>query len=474
MSHFPIFLELHEKRCLVVGGGTVAARRVQQLNKAQARVCVVAPNVCSQIADLATAGAITVWPRAFADEDVAHCHLVFAATNDNALNAHIANLARARHIPVNVADTPALCSFIMPAVVDRAPVQIAISSGGAAPILARQLRAQIETLVPSAYGRLATLMAEFRQRVKARYASTVKRRRFWEQVAQGPIAELVFAGQNGAAHAQVEQLLIQPSSGASESGEVYLVGAGPGDPDLLTFRALRLMQQSDVVVYDRLVAPALVNLARTDAQRIYVGKQPEQHALAQEEINVLLIELAKQGKRVLRLKGGDPFIFGRGGEEIARLADAGIPFQIVPGITAAAGCASYAGIPLTHRDYAHACTFVTGHMKNGVLDLNWEALVQPRQTLAVYMGMGAMSEICNQLIRHGLARTTPAALVVQGTTDKQRVLTADLATLPAMASRASVEPPGLIIIGEVVSLHSKLAWFDPQAAPPPGHYSLSA
>ena len=481
MSLLPIFLDMRKQRCLVVGGGTVAARRIRRLQQAQARIFVVAPSVCPQIAELQAAGAITVWPRRFADTDIDHCQLVFAASDDSALNAHIAQLAKFRRIPVNVADTPELCSFIMPAIVDRSPVQIAISSGGTTPLLARQLRAQIETLIPHGYGQLATLMGEFRKRVKSRFANRVERRRFWERVVHGPIAELVFGGQLRSARSDIERLLVKPVNELSNGGEVYLVGAGPGDPDLLTFRALRLMQQTDVVVYDRLVAPGLVALARRDAERIYVGKQRAHHALSQDEINDLLIVQAQQGKRVLRLKGGDPFIFGRGGEEISRLADAGIPFQVVPGITAAAGCASYAGIPLTHRDYAQSCTFVTGHMQHGRLDLNWQALIQPRQTVVVYMGMGAMNELCTQLIKHGLAPTTPAALVVRGTTQEQRVLTADVATLPDIAQRNGVGPPGLIIIGDVVRLHSQLSWFDPQsavqpqsAAQPQFGYSLSA
>ena len=475
MSYFPIFMDVQDQCCLVVGGGPVAARRVVRLCKARARVIVVAPHVCAEITALADAGKITVWPREFAATDVAHCRLIFAATNDRGTNEQVAALARAGRVPINVADTPSLCSFVMPAVVDRAPIQIAISSGGAAPLLVRQLRARIETLVPASYGRLAKLMSDFRQQVKNRFVEIIDRRRFWELVADGPIAELVFAGQDTSAREQIEKLLVQPTGTRPTTGEVYLVGAGPGDPDLLTFRALRLMQQSDVVIYDRLVAPALVALARADADRIYVGKQRDKHTLTQDEINSLMIALAKQGKRVLRLKGGDPFIFGRGGEEIAQLADAGIPFQIVPGITAAAGCAAYAGIPLTHRDFAHTCTFVTGHMKDGHLDLNWEALVQPRQTIAVYMGMGAMAELCSQLICHGMVATTPAALVLQGTTNKQRVLTADLESLPEIAKSAGAEPPGLLIIGQVVSLHEKLAWFNPhRTSQPERAYSLSA
>jgi uroporphyrin-III C-methyltransferase/precorrin-2 dehydrogenase/sirohydrochlorin ferrochelatase len=279
-------------------------------------------------------------------------------------------------------------------------------------------------------------------------------------VLQGPTAELVLAGQEGAAAALLEQELEQEGK-ARPQGEVYLVGAGPGDPDLVTFRALRLMQQAEVVVYDRLVAPAILDMTRRDAERVYVGKERNNHAVPQEGINQMLVRLAREGKRVLRLKGGDPFIFGRGGEELETLAQEGIPFQVVPGITAASGCASYAGIPLTHRDYAHACVFVTGHLKDGTLDLNWQALAQPNQTVVVYMGLHGIDIICEQLIEHGLPASTPAALVQQGTTQNQRVVIGDLQALPELVERARLSPPTLLIIGEVVRLHDKLAWFTP-------------
>jgi uroporphyrin-III C-methyltransferase/precorrin-2 dehydrogenase/sirohydrochlorin ferrochelatase len=387
--------------------------------------------------------------------------LVFAATDDAKINQQISELARARNIPVNVVDRPGLCTFIMPSVVDRDPIQVAVSTGGASPVLARLLRARLETLIPASYGRLAELMGKFRTRVQEHFPERHTRRRFWEDVLQGPIAEMLITGQDKAALEALEQQLEEGIQPISNTGEVYLVGGGPGDPDLLTFRALRLMQQADVVLYDRLVAPELVDLVRKDAERIYVGKQRDQHALPQGEINQLLVKLAKEGKRVLRLKGGDPFIFGRGGEEIDTLSEEGIPFQVVPGITAAGGCASYAGIPLTHRDYAQSCIFVTGHLKDGSMNINWEALVQPRQTIAVYMGIKGLDILSNKLIQYGMPETTPAALVQQGTTQRQRVFTGILKTLPDIPKTNDIKPPTMIIIGDVVKLHEKLAWFEP-------------
>jgi uroporphyrin-III C-methyltransferase/precorrin-2 dehydrogenase/sirohydrochlorin ferrochelatase len=349
----------------------------------------------------------------------------------------------------------------MPSIVERAPVIVAVSSGGASPVLARLLRARLESLIPAGYGRLAALAAAFREQVKARFRPS-ERRRFWERVLQGPIAELVFSGRDGEARTALEKTLGDTRL-AFSGGEVSLIGAGPGDPDLLTFRALRLMQQADVVVYDRLVSQPVLDLVRLEAERIYAGKERASHALPQEDINHLLIRLAREGKRVVRLKGGDPFIFGRGGEEIATLAAEGIPFQVVPGITAAAGCASYAGIPLTHRDYSQSVLFVTGHLQDGSMKLNWRALAQPRQTVVVYMGLLGIDVLCRELVAHGLPAATPAALIQQGTTPQQRVLTGNLDTLPEMVRRSKVTAPTLIIIGEVVRLRDQLKWFESAA-----------
>jgi uroporphyrin-III C-methyltransferase/precorrin-2 dehydrogenase/sirohydrochlorin ferrochelatase len=456
MDFLPLFHKLQGRVVLVVGGGEVALRKARLLSDAGGQLRVVAPEVRSELTALAGEGRVHL--RGYESADLQGVALVIAATDDEPLNARISAEAQALGIPVNVVDAPALCSVIFPAIVDRSPLIVAVTSGGDAPVLARLIRAKIETWIPSTYGQLASLAKKFRERVKQLFPDVQQRRVFWEDVFQGQIAESVFAGKLG----EGERLLEAKIAGAAPRalGEVYLVGAGPGDPDLLTFRALRLMQQADVVLYDRLVAPAIIELCRRDAERIYVGKRRAEHAVPQEEINQLLVDLAKQGKRVLRLKGGDPFIFGRGGEEIEQLAAEGIPFQVVPGITAASGCAAYAGIPLTHRDHAQSVRFVTGHLKDGSTDLPWTDLVSPGQTLVFYMGLVGLPQICQALIDHGRAADTPAALVQQGTTQNQRVFTGTLANLPQLVAEHEVHAPTLVIVGEVVTLREKLAWFD--------------
>lgn len=458
MDYLPLFHKLQGGRVLVVGGGEIALRKARLLADAGAALRVVAPQIDSQLISLTEATGGEVLVRGYQVTDLEGCRLVIAATDDPQLNAQVSAEAQARSLPVNVVDAPALCTVIFPAIVDRSPLVVAVSSGGDAPVLARLIRAKLEAWIPAAYGELAGLAARFRHQVKSLYPDVNQRRGFWETVFQGPIAERQLAGQS----AEAERLLQAMVDGApvQQGGEVYLVGAGPGDPDLLTFRALRLMQQADVVLYDRLVAPAIIDMCRRDAERIYVGKRRADHSVPQEQINQLLVELALQGKRVLRLKGGDPFIFGRGGEEIEELAEHVIPFQVVPGITAASGCSAYAGIPLTHRDYAQSVRFVTGHLKDGSSNLPWHDLVSPGQTLVFYMGLVGLPTICAELIRHGRAATTPAALVQQGTTRNQRVFTGTLADLPAMVAEHEVHAPTLVIVGEVVQLREKLAWFE--------------
>jgi uroporphyrin-III C-methyltransferase/precorrin-2 dehydrogenase/sirohydrochlorin ferrochelatase len=481
MDFLPVFLDIRNRSCVVVGGGEVAARKVALLLRAGAYVTLVAPHLGEELENQirkeleGEPGRPRIVHRreTFHSVHLADAALVIAATDDADINRKVSDAAKLRNIPVNVVDNPTLCSFIMPSVVDRSPVLVAISSGGTSPVLARLLRARLETMIPAAYGRLAAFAGSFRQRVKQGLPEPKKRRRFWEKMLQGPFAEMIFAGRDKAAADYFEQSLekeiteevtkdVNASTQQLPEGEVYLVGAGPGDPELLTFRAMRLMQQADVVVYDRLVSPEILDMVRREAPRIYAGKERSRHIMAQVSINELLVRLAKEGKRVLRLKGGDPFIFGRGGEEIETLSAHSIPFQVVPGITAANGAACYAGIPLTHRDYAQSCVFVTGHLKDGSVNLDWTMLTRPNQTIVVYMGLVGLPVLCRELIVHGLPAETPAAIVQQGTTHTQRVLTGTLETLPDLTASAHLLPPTLIIVGEVVKLHQKLAWFEPQ------------
>ncbi len=457
MDFLPAFHDVKGRLCLVVGGGGVAARKAGVLLEAGAKVRVVAPEIEPGLARLPHVEAIIA---RFEPQHLDGATLVIAATSDREVNRQVSNLAQARNIPVNVVDAPELCSFIMPAIMDRSPLMVAFSSGGASPVLTRMMRGKLETVIPQNYSRLAGFAERFREAVKQHVTNPAKRRIFWENVFEGVVAEKVLAGDEASAEAMLRQML--KSEDNILRGEVYLVGAGPGDPDLLTFRALRLMQKADVVVYDNLVSRPIVEMARRDAERIFVGKKRADHTLEQEEINALLVRLAKEGKRVLRLKGGDPFIFGRGGEEIETLSAEGIPFQVVPGITAASGVASYAGIPLTHRDHAQSCMFVTGHLKDGTMNLDWDALARPCQTVVVYMGLHGLDTLCAKLIEHGLPAATPIAIVQQGTTPNQRVITGTLATLPGIAERERPQAPTLIIVGGVVTLRDKLDWFHPQ------------
>jgi uroporphyrin-III C-methyltransferase/precorrin-2 dehydrogenase/sirohydrochlorin ferrochelatase len=457
MDYLPIFADVRNKLCLVVGGGAVGKRKAGVLLEAGANVRVVAPQIEPELAEQNGINAIVA---RFDAQHLEGVTLVIAATNDRSVNRQVSELARARNIPVNVVDDPELCSFIMPAIMDRSPLMVAFSSGGASPVLTRLMRGRLETMIPQNYSLLAGFAERFRELVKQRVTNPAKRRIFWENVLEGVIAEKVLSGDERSAEAMLLKML--ESEDNILRGEVYLVGAGPGDPDLLTFRALRLMQKADVVVYDNLVSKPIVDMTRRDAERIYVGKKRNDHTLRQEEINELLVRLAKQGQRVLRLKGGDPFIFGRGGEEIETLAAQGIPFQVVPGITAASGVSAYAGIPLTHRDHAQSCIFVTGHLKDGSMNLDWEALARPKQTIVVYMGLHGLATLCAELVAHGLPGDTPIAIVQQGTTKNQRVVTGTLATLPGKAEVEELHAPTLIIVGGVVTLRRKLAWFNPE------------
>lgn len=459
MDYLPLFFDLKGRSVLLVGGGDIALRKARLLVRADAVVSIVAPQIHAELMPMVVEGGGEALLREYHIDDLDGRVLVVAATDDAALNSRVSDACRGRNIPVNVVDQPELCTVIFPAIVDRAPVTIAVSSGGSAPILTRTLRAMIESTIPAAYGELAKFAGSYRQKVKQSISDLSLRRRFWESVLQGPIAEMVLAGKDAQAQRLMSDALAAPCE--ASRGEVYLVGAGPGDPDLLTFKAHRLMQQADIVLHDRLVPEAIVNLCRADAERVYVGKARDKHALPQEQINDLLVHYAEQGKRVLRLKGGDPFIFGRGGEEIDQLAERSIPFQVVPGITAASGCASYAGIPLTHRDHAQSVRFVTGHLKDGSTNLNWAELVHADQTVVFYMGLVGLPQICRSLMDNGRAGDTPIALIQQGTTRNQRVIIGTLATMQAIIEDQQVHAPTLLIVGEVVTLHDKLNWYNP-------------
>jgi uroporphyrin-III C-methyltransferase / precorrin-2 dehydrogenase / sirohydrochlorin ferrochelatase len=460
MRHLPIFLELSERPAVVVGGGVVAARRAEYLVRAGARVTTFASELSDEFLGLRDQPNFRHEARDPEAKDFAGSAICFVAAEDERLTAVGRAAAKSAGALVNVADRPELCDFIMPSIVDRSPLTIAISTEGASPILARMLKARLESLIPAGYGRLARLTGEFRIAVAKAISSPVARRRFWETVLQGPIGEKALSGDDRGADADLARAVERAAAAEAQAprGEVYLVGAGPGDPDLLTFRALRLMQKADIVLYDRLTDEGVMNLVRREAERIYVGKQPEDHELPQGEISALLVKLAKQGKRVLRLKGGDPFMFGRGGEEIEALAAQGIPFQVCPGVTAAIGAAAYAGIPLTHRDHAQACVFVTGHGKDGKITLDWTALLQPQQTVAIYMGLRNLEALAQEFVARGGSADLPAAIVDNATRANQRVIVGTLGTLAAKARAAELSGPSIIIVGTVVTLRDKLDW----------------
>lgn len=459
MNYLPIFIDIKQKPCLVVGGGDIAYRKMSLLLKANAQVTCVDQSACANVQALADQDKITLIKRNFEVSDITSQALIISATNNTQVNAQVSQLAHSANIPVNVVDSPDLCSFIMPSIVDRSPIIIAISSAGKTPVLARLIRAKLESTIPHAYGKLAELAGSFRDQVKAKFTNIEDRRFFWERSFSGIIAEKVFSGRVDEAKAAMQQQL--DDSTDSDVGEVYLVGGGPGDPDLLTFKALRLMQQADVILYDRLVSEGVMELVRRDAELIYVGKERDNHSVPQEGINQLLVDLAKKGRRVCRLKGGDPFIFGRGGEEIETLAENGIPFQVVPGITAASGCSTYSGIPLTHRDYSQSCRFVTGHLKDGSMNLPWDELAVEQQTIVFYMALKGAKHLSDKLIEHGMRSNMPAALVEKGTTPDHRVWTTTLGELPTIVATQPIKAPTLIIVGEVVKLREKLNWFDP-------------
>ena len=458
MDHLPIFINVRQNPCLVIGGGDIALRKINLLIKAQAKVNCLSPLFCEGITNLSQSGDVNLIQKRFESDDIKDYAIIIASTDDSSVNALISKSAKKARIPVNVVDSPELSSFIMPSIVDRSPVIIAVSSAGKAPVLSRMIRAKLETVIPSAYGVLAEIAGEYRQKVKDRFSKIKDRRAFWEFIFSGVIAEKVFSGRINEAKDDIDKQLKRASE--IELGEVYLVGAGPGDPDLLTFKALRLIQQADVVLYDRLVSKGVMELVRRDSELIYVGKKGgSQESTRQIDINDQLVELAKSGKRVCRLKGGDPFIFGRGGEEIESLSEHGIPFQVVPGITAASGCSAYAGIPLTHRDYSQSCRFVTAHLKNGTTNLPWDEFVIDQQTIVFYMALSGANYICQKLMEHGMDKDMPIAIIEKGTMPEQKVYISSLTKLPDLLATEDIHAPTLMIVGEVVKLNEKLNWY---------------
>ena len=456
MDIFPISLKLQEQRCLIVGGGHIALRKANLLAKAGAVIDIIAPAIEEQLLQLVKTTGGEYFAESFVEKILnTPYRLVIAATNDAQVNKAVFEKCEARNLLVNSVDDIPHCRFMVPAIIDRSPLIISVASNGASPVLSRQLRTQIETIVPHGMGKLAEFSAQWRKQVKVKISNPDERRIFWENLYASPLKEQVFNDNLEVANDLIQQALTEWTA---PKGEVYLVGAGPGDPELLTLKALRLMQQADVVIYDRLVSEPILELCRRDATKIYVGKARSNHSVPQDGINALLVEYAQQGKRVCRLKGGDPFIFGRGGEEIQELVEANVTFQVVPGITAASGCSAYAGIPLTHRDYAQSVRFLTGHLKEGSPELPWNELVYENQTLVLYMGLVGLERICEQLIAHGQRADMPVALISKGTTPEQKVIVGTLADIATKVSEHHIVAPTLTIIGEVVSLREQLKW----------------
>ena len=457
MQYLPICLKLRDAPVVLIGGGTVATRKARLLLRAGASLTVVSPDIEPELEALLVEHGGSWQQARYVETDLHGRRLVVAATPDPEVNRRVHEDASALSLPVNVVDSPELCTVIFPSIIDRDPVLIAVSSSGQSPVLARLLRRKIEALVPGAYGRLARFAGRLRQPVKDAIPDEGPRRLFWEHIMEGTVAEQVLADREAEAEQRLRSQLQDTTT--LYRGEVYLIGAGPGDPDLLTFKAARLLQHADVVLYDRLVSPAVVDMARRDAERVYVGKRRSEHALPQGDINQLLLDLALSGKRVARLKGGDPFIFGRGGEEIELLARHQVPFQVVPGITAASGAACYAGIPLTHRDCAQSVRFVAGHLQDGELRHDWAQFRSDNETLVFYMGLVGLPTICRELQAHGRSPETPVALVERATSEEQRVLHGTLESMPAIVEREKPRAPTLIIVGPVVELRENLSWF---------------
>lgn len=457
MNHYPIFTQLHQRKVLLVGGGHVAERKAGALLEAGAHLLVVAQQTTARFKEWFDRQQAEHISTEFSPDLLNGIFLVIAATSDHALNRRIFQAAEAAATFCNCVDQPDCCSFIVPALIDRNPIQVAVSSGGHAPVLARLIRQQIELLLPFSIGRAAAIAGRWRKRVKATLHNMSERRRFWEYLFEhSRFNQYIARGNESAAETLLQQQLTQHQP--LPQGEVTLVGAGPGDAGLLTLHALQAIQAADVVLYDALVSAEVLDLVRRDALKISVGKRCGHHQVQQQQTNELLVQWAQQGKRVVRLKGGDPFIFGRGGEECAILQAAEIPFRIIPGISAGLGATAYAGIPLTHRDYAQSVLFITGHQQLADQPYGWQTLARNRQTLVIYMGTLKAAEISRQLINHGRAADTPVAIISHGTLSSQSVLTGRLHQLADLAQQA--DTPALMVIGEVVQLREQLAWFN--------------
>lgn len=451
-SYFPITLRIDGARLIIIGGGQIAARKIRLLIDKSAQIEIFAQNLCAELQQLEQQGTVKFYGEVKDKNQFQHhihgARLVFAATDDQTYNAQISEWAQEANIPVCAVDNPQHSSFITPAIIDRNPVQVAISTGGTAPVLSRRIREIIEPILNQSTGPLARFMGKHRHWVKKHFPITEQRQRLWERFLDGHGASLIEQHQENQAFEHLQELVKHPNI---IKGEIWLVGAGPGDPDLLTLKALHYLQNADIILYDHLLSNDILKRIRRDALLIYVGKQKKKHTLPQPDINQLLIKHALKGKRVLRLKGGDPFIFGRGGEEAEALVKAGIPFKIIPGISAANGCAAYSGIPLTHRDCAQSCLILTGHTQHeGQLILPWESMINQHQTLVIYMGLSTISQLCQELITRGLPLSWPAAAIQNGTLPEQNTITGTLENLPQLVQQAQFKSPVLLIIGQVV------------------------
>ncbi|MHC1478881.1 siroheme synthase CysG [Frateuria aurantia] len=459
MSLYPLFVDLKGRAALVIGGGPVAERKIAGLLRAGAQVSVVAETLTDALQELVTQQALQWQSSPFQPAMLDAVWLTIAATDDPALNAAVAAAGESRQRWVNVVDAPRQSSVQIPSVIHRAPLQIAISTHGAAPVLARRLREHIESLLPESIGPLVALAQTFRSRIRQRFPQLGPRRQFYDWLHDGPVGQALANRQPAEATQLLETALAAADPAKPAAGRVTLVGAGPGDPGLLTLAALRALNEADIILHDALVSPAVLDLARRDATLIAVGKRGGGIHTPQSEIHRQLLEHARAGRHVVRLKGGDPFIFGRGGEEIEYLREHHIPYQVVPGITAALACAAYAGISLTHRQHARSIQLVTAHTRDAVPSLDWLSLVQPEQTLAIYMGVAALDAVQQTLLRHGMAPTTPFALIENGSRPDQRTLAGELAQLSELAQAHGISAPALLIIGEVAAMAHRQSWF---------------